>query len=69
MFDWLKNLFKNPKTFIKLAVDSLDFAVPFLATEIDKIEQKFNQMNSTQKAQMVIDKVQDYLRKQWKLDA
>lgn len=68
MLSWIKGLFKNPKSFIKLAVDSLDFAVPFMASEIEKIEAKFNQMNSSQKAQVVVDKIQDYLRKQWKLN-
>lgn len=68
MLDWLKNLFKNPKSFIKLAVESLDFAVPFLASEIEKIDGRFAQMNPSQKAQLVIDKVQEYLRKQFKLE-
>ena len=66
MLTWIKNIFSSPKTFIKLAVDSLDLAVPFLATEIDK-QAAFNSMTSTQKAQLVVDKVQVYLRRWFSL--
>lgn len=69
MLDWLKNIFKSPKTFIKLAVDSLDLLVPTLANEIEKIKGTFAQLNSTEKAQWVVDKVQEYLRKRFNLDA
>lgn len=68
MLSWLKGIFKSPKTIIKLAVDSLDFAVPFIASEIDKYPD-FNKASSLEKSQMVIDNVQAYLRKQWTLDA
>lgn len=68
MLNWLKNLFTGSKTFIKLAVDSLDLAAPFLASEIDKLKGKFDEMTSLDQAQMVIDKIQEYLRKTFKLD-
>lgn len=67
MLTWIKNLFSNSKTFIKMAVDSLDLAVPYLAAEIDKSD--FSKMTSTEKAQLVVDKVQDFLRKQFKIPA
>lgn len=67
MLNFLKNLFKSPKSFVKLAVDSLDFAVPFIAAEIDK-HPDFNRASSLEKAQLVVDTTQDYLRKQFKLN-
>lgn len=67
MFDWLKGLF-SPKRLIKIAVDSLDSAVPFIAKEIEKIKERFNAMDSTVKAQYVVDWVQQFLRKTFKLD-
>ena len=69
MLTWLKSLIPTPKKVIGQAVDALDLLVPLMASEIEKIKQKFNEMDSRAKAQWVVDKVQDYLRKQWKLDA
>lgn len=69
MIEWLKGLFKSPKTFIKLAVDSLDLAVPYLASEIEKIKGRFNAMTSAEQAQMVIDRIQLFLIDKFKLDA
>lgn len=68
MLNWLKAMF-NPKAILKQAIDALDLAVPFLATEIDKIENRFKDMNPINKAQWIVDKVQEFLRKQFKLDA
>lgn len=69
MLTWLKNIFSSPKTFIKMAVDSLDLGVPFIAAEFDKLKSKeFAQMSSTEQAQKTVDVVQAYLRKQWKLE-
>lgn len=68
MWTWLKGVFSSPKTFIKLAVDSLDLAVPFIASEFEKLKGKpFAQMTSIEQAQKAVDVVQDYLKKQWKL--
>jgi len=66
MIEWLKNLF-NPKKIIGTAVDSLDLAVPFLSVEIDKLKGKFATMTSLEQAQLMVDKVQEFLRKQFKL--
>lgn len=68
MFDWLKNLFKNPKTLIRIAVDALDSAVPLLAVELEKIRAKFLVMTSTEQAQFAIDWIQMHLRRLFKLD-
>lgn len=68
ILEWLKGLFKSPKSFIKVIVDSLDLAVPYMAAEIEKVKVKFNDMNSVEKSQLVVDKIQEYLRKTFKLD-
>lgn len=67
MIDWLKGIF-NPKRLIKLAIDSLDLAVPYIAKEIEKIKEKFNAMDSTVKSQYVVDWVQQFLRKKFHID-
>ncbi len=67
MFAWLKNLF-NPKNLLKQAIDSLDFAAPFLAAEIDK-HPEFMALSSIKKAELVIDKVQELLSGQFKIDS
>lgn len=69
MFSWLKSFFTSPKKFIKLAVDSLDMFVPYLSIEIDKIKEKFNKMSSQEQSQWLIDQVQAFLTRQFKLDA
>lgn len=69
ILEWLKSIFKNPKALIKIAVDSLDLLVPEMARRIETIKQTFNAMDSTEKSQWVIDEVQAFLRKQFKLDA
>lgn len=68
MLEWFKSLFKSPKVFIKMAVNALDLAVPFLATEIDKLKGKFATMSSTEQAQLMVDKTQEYLNKTFHLD-
>lgn len=69
MFDWLKNLFKNPKGLIKMAVDSLDSAVPLLAAELDKIKARedFTTWTSVKQAQWIVDFIQAYIIKIFKL--
>lgn len=62
MFAWLKKLIPNPKALLASAIDALDLLVPLMATEMDKIKEQFNAMNSLEKSQWVVDKVQDYLR-------
>lgn len=63
MLEWLKNLFKNPKGLIKLAIDSLDYAEPYLTSEIENLKGKpFNSLTSREQATMVIDKIQEFLR-------
>ena len=41
--------------------------VPFLANEIDKAKAKFNEMNSFEKAQWVVDQTQAWLKKRFGL--
>jgi hypothetical protein len=67
MITWLKNLFKNPKAIVKMAVDALDLFVPVLGQEIEKVKGKFNDMTSAQQAQWAIDKVQEFLRAKFSL--
>ncbi len=69
MWNWITSLFKNPKAIISAAVDALDLAAPFLAQEIDKIGKTFLELTSQEKAQWIIDKVQEFLRKKFSLDA
>lgn len=68
MLTWLKSLFGNPKIIIRVAVDSLDALVPTLTYEIKKIEDQFNAKTAAEKSQWIIDKVQEFLRKQFRLD-
>lgn len=68
MIEWLKNFF-NPKNLLKQSVDALDLAVPFLASEITKVEVKFKSMDPNEKAQWIIDNLQAFLRKRFSLDA
>lgn len=67
MLDWIKNIFKSPKAIIRLAVDSLDYLVVPMAHEIEKIRKQFNEKTPMEQAQWAIDRVQEYLIKQWKL--
>lgn len=69
MFEFLKNLFKSPKALIGVAVDSLDLLVPTLAHEIEKIQNVFDQLTALEKAQWLIDKVQEFLRNRFHLNA
>lgn len=66
MFEWIKNIFKNPKSLAKLAIDALDAAVPFITNELEKRKEQiilWMQANQSGKvAQLVVDKVQWYLR-------
>lgn len=65
MFTWLKNLFTNPKSIIKTAINSLDLLVPTLALEITRIEATFNSKTPTEKAQWLVDKVQSFLMRRF----
>jgi hypothetical protein len=67
MLTWLKGLFANPKTLIKIPIDALDYAVPALAAEIAK--QDFLKKSPTEQAQFAIDWVQGHLRKLFKIEA
>lgn len=68
MMDFLKRLF-NPKELFKKAIasaiESLDLLVPLLAKELEEAKERINSLNSHEKAQYVIDKVQDFLRKKF----
>ena len=65
MLEFIKNLFRNPKDLIRRAIDALDLFVYPLANEIDKIKERFNAMDSQEKSQWTIDKVQAWLRKRF----
>ena len=67
MFNWFKLIFA-PKKVLKKAVDSLDSLVPLLAAEIEKQKEKLLALNSTEKAQWVVDQAQDFLRKKLGLE-
>lgn len=67
MLDWLKKFF-NPKNIVRTVVDSLDLLQPILAIEIEKIKTQFAAMDSGEKAQWAIDKVQDYIRTRFKIE-
>lgn len=69
MFDFIKNLFKNPKSLVIAAVDSLDAAVPILADELDqqKSKQDFLKWSSTQQAQWAVDFFQAWIKRVFKL--
>lgn len=49
---------------IKSAIDSLDMAKPYLATEIKKVEGNIGETPEA-KANWIIDKTQEFLRKQF----
>lgn len=66
MLDWIKK-FLNPKTMITRSIDALDYLVPILAAEIEKIKERFAAMDSTEKAQWCVDLTQDWLRKRFKI--
>lgn len=68
MINWLKSLFSSPKKIIKMSVDALDVAVPYLASEFDKLKGQFSSMSSTEQAQLAIDRIQAYLVKTFHLD-
>ena len=68
MLSWIKNIFKNPKAIFSGVIDSLDFLVPTLSDKIVDIESKFAQMTPNQKAQWVVDEVQAWLRKRFKIN-
>lgn len=69
MFEFIKNLFKNPKALVAAAVDSLDAAVPLLAAELDeqKAKQDFLKWTSTQQAQWAVDFFQAWIKRVFKL--
>lgn len=69
MWNWLKSIIPTPRALAGKAVDALDALVPILAARIDTIKATFNAMNSTDKAQWVVDEVQLFLRKRFDLDA
>lgn len=69
MLEFLKSFF-NPKNLIKQTINALDLAVPFIASEFDKIKGKpFAQMTSIEQAQKSVDAVQAYMRKTFKIEA
>lgn len=65
MFDWLINIFKNPKTLIRMAVDALDTAAPLLAAEIERTG--IMKKTPLEMSQFSIDWVQKHLYKLFKL--
>lgn len=67
MWTWLKNLVPTPKKLLGDAIDGLDLLVPLMAARIETIKQTFNAMDSTAKAQWVVDEVQLFLRKKFGL--
>lgn len=64
MLDFLKRLF-NPKMLLAQAIGSLDLLVPLLAKEIEAGKEKINALNSMEKSQWLVDKVQEFLRKKF----
>ena len=67
MINWFKNIFKNPLDLVRRAIDSLDYLAPELAAQMEKAKAEFNKKTPLEQAQWMIDKVQAYLKKQWKL--
>lgn len=69
MFNWIKNLFGNPKTLIKIGVDSLDSFVDNLADLIEEAKKTAGWLTwtSKQQAQWIIDRTQEYAYKLFKL--
>ena len=67
MFNWFKLVFA-PKKVLAKAVDSMDKLVPLLAGEIEAQKEKLTKLSSTEQAQWAVDKAQEYLRKQFKLE-
>lgn len=65
MLSWFKNLFKNPKEIIAMAIDSLDLVVPIIVKEIGEYQEKFNELNLNDKVQIIVDKVQSWLRRRF----
>ena len=64
----LKNLL-NPKALLAQAIDSLDYLVGPLAHEIEKGKKKLAEMDSEEKAQWLVDRVQAFLREKFKISA
>lgn len=67
MWKWLKSIIPTPKTILGKIIDSLDLLVPVMAMRMETIKATFNAMDSTAKAQWVIDEVQAFLRKRFGL--
>ena len=60
---WLKSIWNSlKKGAIESAIDALDNTEPILAKEIDSLKSRIQQMNSTDVAKILIDRLQDYLR-------
>lgn len=57
------------KRFMPGVIDSLVLLVPSLAFELDAKRDEFNRMNSIEKAQWIVDHIQDYMRKKLNLSA
>ncbi len=66
ILEYLKGLL-SPKAILLQAINALDLLVPLLANEMNKAKDKFNDLNTMEKSQWLIDRVQSFLKQKFNL--